>query len=201
LATVRPGLTKLFHRGIHTVVTHDDFKLTLAMLILISRLGDIGSTYLASPNLALESNSIIRRLRWPFAALTILVFIIPYWDVGSGIVIMVASLLVAASNSSKLWLIRAMGETEYFALMVRMAANAKLAQSLIFSLMPALFMSILGGTVMFFYPSEITDLGYHVGLGILGYALVVAFYGPLSFLRYRKTGQAHRSSRVPSQTG
>jgi len=160
------------------------------MLILVSRLGDIGSTYLASPNLELESNTVIRRLRWPFAALTILVFIIPWWDVGSGIVIMVASLLVAASNSSKLWLIRAMGESEYYLLMVRMAARAKPVPCLIFSLMPAMFMSILGGTVMFFYPSEITDLGYHVGLGILGYALVVAFYGPVTFLRYRKAGRS-----------
>jgi hypothetical protein len=183
------------------VVTHEDFRFTLAVLILISRLGDIGSTYLASPNLELESNSIIRRLRWPFAALTILVFIIPYWDVGSGIVIMVASLLVAASNSSKLWLIRAMGETEYYRLMVRMAARAKPVHSLIFSLMPALFMGILGGTVMFLYPSETADPGYHVGLGILGYALVVACYGPLNFLRYRKAGQARRSSHAPSQTG
>ena len=81
---------------------------------------------------------------------------------------MVASLLVAASNSSKIWLIRAMGETEYYALMVRMAARAKPVPSLIYSLMPALFMSILGETVMYLYPSEHTDLGYHVGLGILG---------------------------------
>jgi len=175
------------------VDTHEAYKLTLAILILISRLGDIGSTYLASPNLELESNTLIRRLRWPFAALTILVFITPYWDVGSGIVIMVASLLVAASNSSKLWLIRAMGETEYRALMVRMAAAAKPLPSLIFSLMPALFMGILGGTVMYLYPSEYTDPGYHVGLGILGYALVVGFYGPTTFLRYRRAGQAGRT--------
>ena len=172
---------------------HEGLKFTIAALLLISRLGDIGSTYLASPKLELESNSVIRRFRWPFAVLTILVFIVPYWDIGSGIVLMVASLLVAASNSSKIWLIRAMGETEYYALMVRMAARAKPVPSLIYSLMPALFMSILGGTVMFLYPSEYTDLGYHVGLGILGYALVVAFYGPATFMRYRKASQAQQA--------
>jgi hypothetical protein len=170
------------------VEVQESVKITLAVLILLSRLGDIGSTYLASPNLELESNSVIRRLRWPFAVLTILVFIIPWWDVGSGIVIMVASFLVAASNSSKLWLIRAMGESEYRALLVRMAAGARLLPSLIFSLMPALFMSILGGTIMYLYPSETTDPGYHIGLGVVGYALVVAWYGPLTFLRYRKAG-------------
>ena len=166
----------------------ESVKITLAILILLSRLGDIGSTYLASPNLELESNSVIRHLRWPFAVLTILVFIIPWWDVGSGIVIMVASFLVAAANSSKLWLIRAMGESEYRALLVRMAAGAGLLPSLIFSLMPALFMSILGGTIMYLYPSETTDPGYHVGLGVMGYALVVGWYGPMTFLRYRKAG-------------
>lgn len=172
---------------------HEGLKFTIAALLLISRLGDIGSTYLASPKLELESNTVIRRLRWPFAVLTILVFIIPYWDIGSGIVLMVASLLVAASNSSKIWLIRAMGETEYYALMVRMAARAKPVPSLIYSLMPALFMSILGETVMYLYPSEHTDLGYHVGLGILGYALVVAYYGPTTFLRYRKASRAQQA--------
>jgi len=165
------------------VDAHEGLKFTIAALLLISRLGDIGSTYLASPKLELESNTVIRRFRWPFAVLTILLFIVPYWDIGSGIVLMVASLLVAASNSSKIWLIRAMGESEYYALMVRMAARAKPGPSLIYSLMPALFMSILGETVMYLYPSENTDLGYHVGLGILGYALVVAFYGPTTFKR------------------
>ncbi len=174
----------------------ESVKITLAILILLSRLGDIGSTYLTSPNLELESNSVIRRLRWPFAALTVLVFIIPWWDVGSGIVIMVASLLVAASNSSKLWLIRAMGETEYRALLVRsMTASARLFPSLIFSLMPALFMGILGATVMYLYPSETTDPGYHVGLGIVGCALVVAWYSPLTFLRYRKAGLTQRGQK------
>jgi hypothetical protein len=177
------------------VEVQEAVKITLAVLILLSRLGDIGSTYLASPNLELESNSLIRRLRWPFAALTIMVCVIPWWDVGSGIVIMVASLLVAASNSSKLWLIRAMGETEYRALLVRMAASAKLFPSLIFSLMPALFMSILGATVMYLYPSETTDPGYHVGLGIVGYALVVAWYGPITFLRYRNAGLKQRGPK------
>jgi hypothetical protein len=176
------------------VDAHDGLKFTLAILILISRLGDIGSTYLASPKLELESNGVIRRFRWPFAVLTIMVFIIPYWDIGAGIVIMVASLLVATSNSSKIWLIRAMGESEYLALMKRMAARAKPVPSLIFSLMPALFMSILAESVMYLYPSENTDLGYSIGLGILGYALVIAFYGPTTFLRYRKAGLSNQTA-------
>lgn len=166
----------------------ENLKIILAILILVSRIADLGSTWLASPKLELESNTVIRRLHWPFALLTTMVFIVPWWDVGSGIVIMVASLLVAASNSSKIWLIRAMGESEYRALLVRMASRARPVHSVIYSLLPALCMSILGFTVMWFYPGEYTDIGFHVGLGIVGYALVVAIYGPLTFLRYRKAG-------------
>lgn len=169
---------------------HEVLKLVLAILILLARLGDIGTTYLASPKLQLESNVAIRRFKWPFAWLTVLVFLLPYWSIGAGIIVLVASLLVCSSNSSKIWLIRAMGEGEYFALMTRMAARAELIPSLIFSLMPALFMAILAEAIMFLYPDQDTELGYYVGLGVLGYALVVALYGPLTFLRYRKAGQA-----------
>ena len=164
------------------------FKLTLAALILISRLADIGSTYLVSPKLELESNPIVRYLKWPYAFLTLLVFVLPYWSVGAGIVVMVASLLVAASNSSKIWLARALGESEYRALIVATAARANPMPSLIFALLPALFMAILGAAVMYFYPNPDTDLGYYVGLGILGYAMVVAIYAPLTFLRNRRAG-------------
>lgn len=169
---------------------HQSLKLILAALIFIARLGDIGSTFLVSPELHLESNPVMRRLRWPFAGLTTLVCVLPYWSIGAGIIVLVASLLVSASNSGKIWLARAMGETEYLALMVRMAARAKPGPSLVFSLMPSFFMGILALTVMFLYPNPDTDLGYYIGMGILGYALVVAIYGPTTFLRYRKAGQA-----------
>ena len=75
-------------------------------------------------------------------------------------------------------------------MLMRMAARANPVPSLVFSLLPALFMAILALTVMFLYPNPDTDLGYYIGLGILGYALVVAIYAPTTFLRYRKAGQA-----------
>jgi len=42
----------------------------LCIMLLISRLGDIISTYLAIPKLVLEIKPVIRKLRWPFAILT-----------------------------------------------------------------------------------------------------------------------------------
>jgi hypothetical protein len=185
-----PTSALLSLKGNYNVAEHENLKLILAILILIGRIGDIGSTYLVSPGLHLESNPVMKRLRWPFACLTLLVCALPYWSIGTGIVVLVASLLVSASNSTKIWLARAMGEEEYLALLMRMAARAKPVPSLVFSLLPALFMAILALTVMYLYPNPDTDLGYYVGLGILGYALVVAIYGPTTFLRYRKAAHA-----------
>jgi hypothetical protein len=41
----------------------------LCVVMLISRIGDITTTYLATPTLKLEANPIMRLLRWPFAIL------------------------------------------------------------------------------------------------------------------------------------
>ena len=39
----------------------------LAALVLLSRIGDVLSTYLVSPTLLLESNAFVRRWGWPLA--------------------------------------------------------------------------------------------------------------------------------------
>jgi hypothetical protein len=46
--------------------TYQQLPHVIAFLLLIARLGDVGSTYLLSPTLKLEANPIMRRLRWPF---------------------------------------------------------------------------------------------------------------------------------------
>jgi hypothetical protein len=49
----------------------------LCIMLLISRLGEVISAYLATLNLVLEMNPAIRKLRWPFAILTIFVCFLP----------------------------------------------------------------------------------------------------------------------------
>jgi hypothetical protein len=59
------------------MLTNAQLPHVIAFLLLLARIGDVGSTYLISPTLKLEANPIIRRLRWPFAGITILVAAIP----------------------------------------------------------------------------------------------------------------------------
>src|SRR5262249_19699539 len=61
-------------------LTHGhNFQHVLALLILIGRVGDIGSTYLATPRLTLEANPFVRRLRWPFGVVSLGLCLVPYY--------------------------------------------------------------------------------------------------------------------------
>ena len=50
----------------------------VAFATLISRLGDIGTTYLVSPTLRVEANPIARRLGWRYIFATALIALMPY---------------------------------------------------------------------------------------------------------------------------
>ena len=83
-----------------------------------------------------------------------------------------------------------MGEVEYYQLVLSIASRAKLGPSLFFILLPAFFMSLLGGTIIIFYPNPDHYWGFYFGVGVLAYAIVLAIYGPLFFLRLRKRSHA-----------
>ncbi|HYE74981.1 MAG TPA: hypothetical protein VEF04_16690, partial [Blastocatellia bacterium] len=105
---------------------YSHFEHCLFVLLLISRLGDIISTYLATPTLKLEANPLARRLRWPFAVCTVLVSFIAYFNTFIAVVMLVPFLFVSASNLSRVWLIRALGEDAYLDLLLTAAWRTKL---------------------------------------------------------------------------
>jgi hypothetical protein len=162
----------------------------VALMLLLARLGDVGSTYLATPGLKLEANPIARRFKWPFAILTIFVAAVPYYSLPMGIALLVASLLVCASNFSKLWLLRAMGEVEYHRMVVRMASQSKVLPTVLFILAPAICMAAIGGLLLYFYPDPETDWGYGFAFGFFGYALAIAVWGTRAFFKFRREGDA-----------
>lgn len=163
---------------------------TVALLLLLARMGDIGSTYLATPRLSLEANPVVRRFKWPFGVLTLFIALLPYYSLPLGIIVLVASLLVCASNFSKLWLMRAMGEEAYHRHITGYAAKAHLPSALVFVLMPAVCFGAVGLLLLYCYPDGDTQWGYYFADGLLAYALAIGILGPLAFLRLRKEGLA-----------
>ncbi len=170
--------------------TYQQLPHVIAFLLLLARLGDIGSTYLISPMLQLETNPIIRRFRWPFAAAAVLAAALPYYSLPAGLALLVASLLVCASNCSRIWLVRTLGESEYHLLLIRVARRAPVGLSVAFCLLSPLCITVLGGVILLFYPNPHEDWASWIAIGIFGYAMVVALFGTLAFLRYRKEGLA-----------
>ena len=155
---------------------------TLAVLIFFARLGDIGSTYLATPTLKMESNPLMRFGGWKLASLTVLACLIPYYDAQLGLTMLVLSLLVTGSNLSKGWLMRSLGETGYQA-MVRSAAQR--------SSLPVALACTLGGAasvwfagvVMMFAAGGSHTWGYWAASGVALYGLAIGFYGAISTVK------------------
>jgi hypothetical protein len=88
----------------------------LAGLVFLSRVGDIGSTWLVSPKLLLEANPLVRRLGYRFAVPSLLLCLVPYYNTALGVIVLIVSLLVTASNLRGAWIIRSIGEAQYVAL-------------------------------------------------------------------------------------
>lgn len=162
----------------------------LAALILFARLGDIGTTWLATPRFMLESNPFVRRAPRVVTFLSLLVCLIPYWTPAGSLIILVPSLLVSANNAGRLWVYRAVGEEQAFRGALEAAARARPRAALAMLMLPPLFFAVLAGVLFLFYPEPTRDWGYWFAYGLLAYALVLLVYGPLNFLRLRKLALA-----------
>ena len=158
----------------------------LCALVLVSRLGDVVSTRLATPKLKLEANPIAKKLGWWFIAATLGLCVVPYFHRGAAVVILTVSCLVSASNITKLWAIRALGEDEYHRHMMRMARKAKPLYAMGGLVVASLFIVLLGATQMMLSGNPSECWGYWFGLGILTYGFAMLIYGPLAYRRFFK---------------
>ena len=92
-------------------------------VLLLARVADLVSTYLASPRLLLEANPLVRRLGWPYAIATTLLSLVAFVHVGFAFSLTVASLYVAGANFGRAWLARTLGEEAYRELLIDAAGR------------------------------------------------------------------------------
>ena len=168
----------------------------LCVLLLIGRIGDVATTYLVTPNLVLEANPVVRRFGWPFALLTIGVAVLPYFNTAFAVVALMTSLLVSASNARSIWMARALGESEYMALLMKTASKSKLSHALLGTAASSFFVALAGGTVLLFYPSPDEDWGFWLGVGIVLFAAAYFLHGTFFVVRLFRRQSAARSLAV-----
>ncbi len=166
------------------------FNHFLALLVLVSRIGDIGTTYLATPTLALEANPIARRFGWRFALATLVVAGIPYYSRELGVMVATMSLLVSASNASKVMAARAMGEQAYLQLSRQVVAGTGTVLGICFILLPSAFYALLGGVMLLFFPGPEAGWGCYFAGGILAYAFAIVLWGTHRFLMLKRKARA-----------
>lgn len=171
----------------------------LFALLLFARLGDIGTTYLVTPNLKLEANVLARKLRWPFAWATLLVAFLAYYSPQLAVVGIVVSLLVSASNATKILAARIMGEEEYYRFMINIFLKSSPASALLFMLLPAFFYTVLGFTFLLFYHNPAYDWGFYFAFGILTYAFAITFHSTIFYLRLRRSHKKDVTSPLPAE--
>ena len=164
------------------LATGDHLRNTLVVLIFFARLGDIGSTYLATPNLKMEANPLMRLGGWRLALVTVLACLIPFYDVGLGMTMLVLSLMVTGSNLSKGWMMRTLGEAEYQDVMRSAARRSSLPVALGFILGSAAFVG-LAGVVLMAVSGGSAMLAYWAASGVALYALAMGVYGTISAVR------------------
>ena len=111
-------------------LTGRNWEHTLAVVLFLARAGDVGSIYLMTPTLRLVTNPIVRKLGWPFVLLTLGLCAVPYYNTAVAMILIAWSLFATASNLSRAWIIRGLGEVECVRILRQAAAGRPLRESI-----------------------------------------------------------------------
>jgi hypothetical protein len=153
----------------------------LALLIFIGRLGDVWSTHFLTPTLALEANPLVRRFKRPTFALGFLLCFVPYLDVNLGVMVAVPLLLVTASNLSRAWMARVLGEREMEALFLRAASRGTLGMALWLVWGVAIFFALTASILWWLAADD--DVAWYFATGLALYGLMFAVHNSFAFVR------------------
>ncbi len=151
--------------------------------LVFSRGMDLLSTYIATPNLALEGNPIAKRLGWKWGGLmnaTVSV-VFAAWPMVA-IILVTTSLLVASKNFSVAWNMRSMGEASYQHWYSEQMMQTSIGLYL-FCLGGQTVLVCLVGAALVMFSSELIPVG--IGFGIMAYSAAVAFFTLLGVWRRR----------------
>ena len=158
----------------------------LFLLLFISRSMDFLSTWVATPNLVLEGNPIAKMLgwKWGIPLNLALCFGLAFWPLPA-IVISTTSVLVAARNFQSAWLMRSLGEQFYREWHIERVQETSVTLYLFCLFAQTALTGGVGAALIYFSEWRLVSLA--IGLGIVAYALAVAFYTLLGIWRLRRS--------------
>jgi len=169
-----------------------EYFLFLALLAF-SRGMDFLSTWIATPNLVLEGNPLAKKLGWKWGVpLNVAICLgLALWPL-SAIVVSTASALVAARNFQSAWLMRSLGEEIYRHWHVERVQETRVTLYLFCLAGNTLLTAAVGAALIYFSNLELVP--FAVGMGMIAYAVAVAFYTLLAVWRIHRA--AKRAARA-----
>jgi hypothetical protein len=164
-----------------------EYFLMLALLVF-ARGMDFLSTWIATPNLVLEGNPLAKKLgwRWGLVLNVVMVVALSLWPL-SAIVVATASVLVAARNFQSAWLMRSLGEDAYRDWHVQRVRETRVTLYL-FCLAGNTLLTAGVGTALVYF-SDLRLVPFAVGMGMVAYAIAVAFYTLLAIWRIHRAAK------------
>jgi len=158
-----------------------EYFLMLALLVF-ARGMDFLSTWIATPNLMLEGNPLAKKLgwRWGLVLNGVMVVALSLWPL-SAIVVGTASVLVAARNFQSAWLMHSLGEDAYRDWHVQRIRETRVTLFLFCLAGNTLLIAGVGAMLIYFSRMRLVPFG--VGMGMVAYAIAVAFYTLLAVWR------------------
>jgi len=166
------------------------------LMLLVSRGMDLLSTRVATPTLLLEGNPIAKKLGWNWGLALNFAMCVAFacWPV-SAIVISTMSVLVAARNFQSAWLMRSLGEESYRDWHVARIQETRITLYLFCLAGNTVLTAGVGGAVIYFSHVDVVPMA--IGMGIIGYAVAVAFFTLLAIWKMRRA--ALRDARLAKQ--
>lgn len=159
--------------------------LLMLLVLAFARGMDFLSTWVATPNLVLEGNPVAKMLgwKWGIPVNVALVIGLAVWPLPA-LVISTTSILVAARNFQQAWLMRSLGEEPYRAWHVERIQETRASLYVLCLLGQTALTAGVGVALICFSPEQLVSVA--IGMGIISYAIAVAFYTLLSVWRLRR---------------
>ncbi|MGA9779469.1 MAG: hypothetical protein ACLPRE_10915 [Limisphaerales bacterium] len=175
-----------------------EYLLMLGLLVF-GRGMDFLSTWIATPNLALEGNPLAKKLgwKWGLSLNAVLVVALAMWPL-SAIVVTTASVLVAARNFQSAWLMRSLGEDAYREWHVQRVRETRVTLHLFCLAGNTSLTAVVGAALIYFSKPSVP---FAIGMGMVAYAIAVAFYSLLAIWRIHQATkrEARRLQALPHQ--
>ena len=170
------------------------FEALLATTLALAWTIEFASARSMSPEMRLVANPFIAKLGWRFAPIGLLLSLLPFYNPVLGVFILGPSLLIAAANLERVWLVRSIGETRFLALLEDAARAASLQIAIASTLGGGILVTIAGGALMFLSLQRTGDWSYWFGYGLVYYGIAVGLMRTAFVFKLRR-----RSRPLPSQ--